>query len=102
MSARVGVFTSSMRRLSHGTCSVQRVEKAVLGTRDFRLERCWMRSLGALLSGRSGCPRLASQPAQSQWFVAGMQGLLSLQVFGGVVVIMADATTDFDQSAEAT
>src|SRR5947208_4520636 len=102
MSARVGVFTSSMRRLSHGTCSLQRVEKAVLGTRDFRLQRFWMRSLGALLSGRSGCPRLASQPSQFQCFIAGMKRLLILQLFGALVVTMADATTNFDLAAKAT
>src|SRR6266480_4737429 len=80
-------------------CSLQRVEKAVLGTRDFRLQRFWMRSLGALLSGRSGCPRLASQPSQFQCFIAGMKRLLILQLFGALVVTMADATTNFDLAA---
>src|SRR5437899_8838887 len=58
MSARVGVFTSSIRKLSHGTRSLQRVEKAAFGTRDFRLHRLWMRSLGALLSALEWMPQI--------------------------------------------
>src|SRR5438552_15152241 len=61
-----------------------------------------MRTLECCCQRRSGCLRLASQPSRFQCFMAGMKRLLILQLFGALVVTMADATTNFDLAAKAT
>jgi serpin B len=48
------------------------------------------------------CLRLASRPSQFQCFMVRMERLLILQLFGTLIVAMANAATNFDLAARAT
>ena len=95
------IFDSSMRKLSHGTRSLQRVEKALLAREICAFTAFGCEAWERRYQRRSDAPDCVAT-LQFQCFMAGMKRLLILQLFGALVVAMAHATTNFDLAAKAT